>query len=357
MNKALIKYQYFGILSFIFLLFSCSSLTTLTVKMLEPGTINLSKDINTLALINRALPATNKLNAVEDVLSGESYNQNLQGRQHILEGLNKALTESPRYRSFLTNVQYIGNGTGTSFPPPIGWDTISKICSDNHTDAVIAMETFHSDCSITHEDSESQLTNEFGVSLPVTQYYVTQKVTIKVGFRIYDPNNKTIEDQYAYTYSKVWNSEGTNLGEAILALTKKQQSVNQACYAAGGVYETRISPSFQNDQRSIYIQKGKKPMAVGGRLAITGNWDEAAFNWNRVLITSKNQKLCSKACYNLALAAEIKGDLDSAKVWLSKSLAQYNNKQTINYQNIINKKYSDMIKLNQPINPDSLMRK
>ena len=88
-------------------------------------------------------------------------------------------------------------------------------------------------------------------------------------------------------------------------------------------------------------------MAVGSRMAVVGNWNEAINNWNQVLTTSKKRKLCGRACYNLALASEINGDLENAKTWISKSYGQYNNKQAAYYQNTINRRYNDMMKLNQ----------
>jgi len=342
------KYYYIGFLSFIFSMFSCASLTTLNIKMLEPGAISLGPDIGTVALVNRAIPGpTSKLNNVLDILSSESLNHNLQGRQEVLEGLNSELLKSPRLKGQLSTLQYSGDMTGTLFPPALSWDTINKICMDNNTDAVIALETFHTDLMITHEIENVQMTNQFGISIPSITFYATQKVTVKIGFRIYNPKTKTIQDQYTYSYWRTWNTQATSLGEAIMALESKQLCVNQACNTAGTLYEKRISPTWTYEQRSLYKKGGRSPMAVGSRMAVVGNWNEAINNWNQVLTTSKKRKLCGRACYNLALASEINGDLENAKTWISKSYGQYNNKQAAYYQNTINRRYNDMMKLNQ----------
>jgi hypothetical protein len=350
------KYYYIGFLTFICFLSSCSSLITLNLKMLEPGAISLGPDIGTVALVNRALPApTSKVNNVVDILTSQSLNHDLQGRQEILEGLNSALQQSPRLKGLLASAQYKGDMTGTLFPAPLSWDTINKICMDNQTDAVIALETFHTDLNITHETGNVQMTNQFGISLPSVQFYATQKVTVKVGFRIYNPKNQTIVDQYTYSYWRTWGTQATSLGEAIAALENRQLCVNQACNTTGTLYEKRISPTWNYEQRSLWKKAGRSPMAVGSRMAIVGNWDEAVKNWNQVLATSTNRKTCGRAAYNLALASEINGDLLGAKNWISKSYGQYNNQQAEYYQNTINRRYNDMMRLNQQFmsNPDS----
>ena len=342
------KYCYIGFLSFIFSLFSCSSLVTLNVKMLEPGAISLGPDIGTVALVNRALPGpTTKTKNVIDILTSESLNHDLQGRQQILEGLNNALMQSPRLKGFLATAQYSGDMTGTLFPAPMSWDTINQICMDNHTDAVIALETFHTDVTVTHETGNIQMTNQFGISIPTVQISATQKVLVKIGFRIYNPKTQKIVDQYTYSYWRTWGTQATSIGEAIAALESRQLCVNQACNTAGGLYENRISPTWNYEQRSLWKKAGRSPMAVGSRMAIVGNWDEAAKNWNQVLASSTKRKLCGRAAYNLALASEVNGDLLAAKNYISQAYGQYNNKQAQYYQNTINRRYNDMIRLNQ----------
>jgi tetratricopeptide (TPR) repeat protein len=103
-----------------------------------------------------------------------------------------------------------------------------------------------------------------------------------------------------------------------------------------------------NETRYLYKKSGNSPFATGSRLAIVGNWEEAAGYWKEVINSSPNRrKLCGKAAYNLAVAAEMKGDLEEARNWISKSYGIYNNKQAPYYQNTINRRYNAMLQLNQ----------
>ncbi len=272
----------------------------------------------------------------------------------MLEGLNHTLMQSPRLRGKLTGLDYIGNSSGTTFPTPLGWDTISKICQDNNTDALIALETYDSDCIITHATGNVQVNNQFGIPIPSLQFFATQKIIIKAGFRIYDPQYKTIVDQYTFSYWRTYNSQATSLGEAISALVGRQLAVNETSNEAGAFYEKHISPSYMNERRHLYTRAGNNELAIGSRMAIVGNWQEAEQYWKDFLKTSRKRKDCGRAAYNLALAAEIKGDLKEAKDWISRSYGIYKNKEAPYYQNTLNRRYNELMQLNQQMmSPDS----
>lgn len=342
------KHYRVGFLVALSFLCSCSGMKTLNLKILEPSTVSFSPDVNTVALVNRALPGTTTtLNDVVDILSTQSLNDQLQGRQQVLEGLNTSLIQSPRLKSVIVPEQFIGDRTGAVFPAPLSWEVINKICSDNQTDAVVALETFNVIVDITHTMGNVEMKDQFGISLPSVQFDVTQKVTVYVGFRVYDPKTQTILDQYNYSYWRTWRTQGTSLIAAMAALQNRQTSINLACNTTGTRYENRISPIWKYEQRKYFRKGGSSPMAIGGRMARVGNWVEAEKNWNQVLATSSKRKELGKASYNLALAAEAKGDLLGAKDWLSKSYGQYNNKQATYYQNIITRRYDEMIRKEQ----------
>ena len=315
--------------------------------MLEPGGVYLNPSINTVALVNRAASANKKEGRIEAIVTMEGANEDKQGRQQILEGLNNALLQSPRLKSKITGLELMGDVTGTTFPAPLSWDSVALLCTQNEVDALVVLESYDSDCIITHTTGNVQVNNAFGIPIPTVQFYVTQKIIIKAGFRIYDPQNKVITDQYTFSYWRTFNSQGTGLGEAIAALVNRQLSINQTSSDAGYYYEKHISPSWMNERRSLFKKAGGSPLAIGSRMAIVGNWQEASDNWKKALQSSTNRKTCGRAAYNLALAAEIKGDLNEAKDWISKSYGVYNNRQAPYYQNILNRRYNDLMKLNE----------
>ena len=342
--------QYFkfsSVLVFLIFISSCSSFINMNVTMLEPGGVYLNPGINTIALVNRAISVPKKENRIEAIVTMEGENEDKQGRQQILEGLNAALIQSPRLKSKITGIELKGDGTGTTFPAPISWDSVALLCNQNGVDALLALETYDSDCIITHTTGNVQVNNAFGIPIPTVQFNVTQKIIIKAGFRLYDPKTRIIVDQYTFSYWQTYTSQGSGLGEAIAALANRQLSVNQTSSDAGYYYEKHLSPSFMTERRHLYKKAGSSPLAIGSRMAIVGNWAEATDYFKQALQSGTNRKTCGRAAYNLALAAEIKGDLFEAKNWISKSYGEYNNSQAPYYQNTLNRRYNDMMKLNQ----------
>ncbi|MBC7451195.1 MAG: hypothetical protein H7259_06870 [Cytophagales bacterium] len=336
-----------SLLFLILFLSSCSGTRTINLSLMKPAIITLDRSITTIALLNRALPADKQTNRIESVITGEGINQDKQGRQHLLEGLNYAFSQSPNLKGVLLTDELTGDGSGTTFPAPLTWDVIEKICQENHTDAVIALETYDSDCIITNVAGQVTTTNAFGVSIPNIQYHANQKITIKAGFRIYDLKNRKIADEYTYSYWRSWDANANNIAQALSGLINKGLAINQTCYEAGGFYEKRISPTWINEQRMLYTRAGNSPMAVGSRMAIVGNWTEASTYWQQALTTSTKRKLLGRATYNLALSSEVAGDLFAAKDWISKSYGMYNNPNAPQYQSVLNRRYNELIRLNQ----------
>ncbi|MBY0423993.1 MAG: hypothetical protein K2Q22_00015 [Cytophagales bacterium] len=333
---------------FIAVLSSCSSLVSLNVRLLEPAAVFWRPEINTVALVNRAVPPKSKANTIESIITMEGYNEDKQGRQQILQALNNALTYSPRLKSKLTGYELKGDGSGTTFPKPLGWDTVANICKENEVDALVVLETYDSDAIITQATGDVSVNNQYGIPIPTVHIYATQKITIKAGFRIYDPKNKIIIDQYTFSYWRTWNGSASTIGEAIASMINREQAINQTSQDAGTYYEKRLSPTWLNERRYLYKKSGRGLFAIGSRMALVGSWNEAADYWKQVLKNSPNRrKLCGKATYNLALAAEINGNLAEAKEWISKSYGFYNNREAPYYQNTINRRYNAMLQLNQ----------
>ncbi len=327
---------------------SCGSFIALNVQMLEPGGVALRPDLNTVALVNRASTVSKKFNVANAVMRMETDNEESVARQQILQGLNSSLVNSPRLTAKLTDIELKGDGSGVMFPKPLGWDTVNAICNAQGVDALVVLETFESDANVTNATGNVQVNNEMGIPIPSVQFYATLKVTVKAGFRIYDPKNSIIIDQYSFSYWRKWNETANSLGEALALLTNRQTAIVQTSQEAGNYYKKRISPTWMNETRYLYKKSGNSPFATGSRLAIVGNWEEAAGYWKEVINSSPNRrKLCGKAAYNLAVAAEMKGDLEEARNWISKSYGIYNNKQAPYYQNTINRRYNAMLQLNQ----------
>ncbi|HRY99533.1 MAG TPA: hypothetical protein P5550_10810, partial [Bacteroidales bacterium] len=54
-----------------------------------------------------------------------------------------------------------------------------------------------------------------------------------------------------------------------------------------------------------------------------------------------------RACYNMAVASEVMGDLNMALTWANRALKQHNNKKAAAYISILNDRMSDQRRLDR----------
>ncbi|HQK36819.1 MAG TPA: DUF6340 family protein, partial [Bacteroidales bacterium] len=156
---------------------------------------------------------------------------------------------------------------------------------------------------------------------------------IESGWRIYDPAGKRIIDESIFTDYREWEAEGRTHKEALVNLPPQNEIVKQTGYFAGTQYARRISPSWIRTGREMY-KKGNDDFKYAKRLAQTNRWVEAANEWHKYT-EDPDPKLAGRACYNMALAAEIAGNLKEAVEWAEEAYVRYNNKKAREYSYIL----------------------
>jgi hypothetical protein len=313
-----------AIILFPVFLMGCATTKT-SIDVIRKPDLMLPSNIKTMALVDRAQPdKKHKLkNALEGFTSGESYQQDKQGREELFSGLINILSTSPCLRTKMTTIQLAGNGTGTTFPIPIDTSEINKIFSQYNADAVAVLELFDSD----------------NVS---SRHYVV----VKVGFRIYDKNS-VILDQYFYTcrmkYKKFRHNYHMRYNKVYTksANYNERASVNSASFQAGVDYGRRIAPTFINEKRNFFV-RGNAALMMASRSAEIGEWKKASELWQEV-VKSTDVKNAGRAAYNLALASEIAGDLKQAQYWINRSYSEFNNREARKYGDIINRRIAMQI--------------
>lgn len=324
---------------------SCSTMNV-TLTVLEPAQINVPRGIRSLAVVNRSLPAKEEKvkNVLEGVITGEGLFADRAGSFECVRGVADGLVSSPRFTVVVPPENEL-KGTGTrQFPAPLDWNTVERICRQNQTDALLSLEVF--DSNNLYSDRKEQRTrkeNDREVKYEVTITHV--RSNIESGWRIYDPANRQIIDESIFTDYREWEAEGRSHKEALVNLPPQNEIVKQAGYFAGTQYARRISPSWIHTGREMY-KKGNDDMKYAKRLAQTNRWEEAADVW-RKYTDDPDSKLAGRACYNMALAAEIAGNLQEAIEWAEKSYVRYNNKKAREYSYILKNRLNRQQRLDE----------
>lgn len=327
------------------LLSSCKTSTT-TMQVLVPARIDIPNNIQSVGIINRSLPEKGNTlgNILEGLISGESILADREASERCIAGVTEHLNQAPRFRAVAI---YGANlkGTGTKqFAPPIQWNEVDRLCKQYNVDALAVLESFDSDIFFDRgERKVKRKVNDREVM--VTEYLADLNIRVNAGWRIYDNTQKRIIDENVYTDERQWDSRGDSPEEAFRRLPSKRRALDDAGHFSGQQYAIRISPNWLTVSRSYY-KKGNDRMKLAREYTKRGNWDSAITTW-KIEAQNADPEIAGRACYNMAVASERSGDLETALIWANKALKDYNNKKAAAYIAILQQRLYDQQRLDR----------
>ncbi|GAB4288866.1 MAG: hypothetical protein Kow0068_14540 [Marinilabiliales bacterium] len=324
---------------------SCKT-ASISVKVLKPADITIPPNIKTLAVVNRSLPGEGEHfnNIVEGVLTGEGLFADREASGNTVAGVADALLSSPRFKVTVpTGIDLRGTGTA-KWPEPLSWDQVKKICKDYNADALICLETFDSNIGRSISSKEQTRTVD-GKTEKYMEFLASIDVAIEAGWRIYDPKNKQIVDQSVFTDHKGFSAKGLSEEEANKKLPIARLAVKDAGHFAGTQYAYRISPMWVWVSRRYY-KKGNEDFVAAKYNVKANQWEEAIEKWKKH-VNNPDPKIAGYACFNMALGAEIFGDLETAAEWAKKSYSNYKIKKALGYLRVLEQRIRDEQRLKE----------
>ena len=339
--------------NFIFLLIvsvfmSCGT-STVMVNVQRPADISVPQTVQDVVIANRSIAGKgNKAgNILEGIFSGEGIGADKKGSEYCMMGLTNMLQNSERYN--LKNAgDIVLNGTGTSkFPPLLSWSDVESVCSSYGADALIVLSTFDSDSRIFEGKSVVRTKKVKGAKIKVVEYPVTMIMEIESGWRIYDLTTKKIVDVSSFTEVKEFYSKGSSYNDARLRLPSKRSALKESGVFAGEKYGFRITPIWIKVSRTYYTGKAEE-LKLAKDYVKRGDWDQAIEIW-KPLTENIDIKTSRRAYFNLALASEIKGSLQTAVDYAKKS-EQMGEKQASSYIITLKKRIRDEERLKEQLN-------
>jgi tetratricopeptide (TPR) repeat protein len=345
MNRKIVLAIY--LLGFSLILSSCAT-TSIGLEVLIPAEINIPQHIQKVAVANRSLPAKGEKakNIIEGVLTGESIYADREGSENCGLGLVNQLNSGPRFSAiYLSSAELKGTGT-REFPYPLNWNQVNELCEAVDADALILLETFDSDNSIRNYSRVTKKKEE-NHEVNVTTFYSDMTIDVNAGWRIYDNVNKRIIDEKAFTDTKVFTGKGPTSRKAADDLPGKRNAINQAGVFAGKMFGKRISPTWMHTTRKYY--KGKEDdFKKAKRYVEMNDWDAAIAIW-KPLTDNPEKKIGGRACYNMGVACEMKGEFNIAIEWMKKAYYDYNMKDARSYIILLERRLKDQERLDEQL--------
>ena len=352
-NRLINKVVITSLFAVLFLLLSVScSVSSVPLEVLVPAQIDIPRQFENVGILNRSLPAQDSrfLNLAEGFISGESILADREGSLNCINGLAEKLSNSPRFTAvMIPGLDYRGTGT-SRFPPPLPLSQVRSICAQYRLDALISLETFDSNIRLVrgqHQVKRKVKDKDTGEkkTVKVPRYTAELFIQVNSGWRVYDPKEGIIIDMNSYSDERSWDTSGDSKREATRNLPDKRHAINQAGYHSGIQYGIRISPTWITVRRSYYL-KGSPAMEEAGRFARSRNWEQAVTIWEEVVANSED-KIAGRAAYNLAIAAEIRGEFKIALDWAGRSYQQFGLKKAYHYMELIRQRMRDRERLNR----------
>lgn len=335
----MIKYNYALFLVTIVLGFSsCRSRNSLHMNIVEPAPIQVPAHVLRVGIINRSLPnGENSLtNEIEKFLSAEGLKLDSLGAEYCIDGVQSQLTGS----GLFSKVIYLENDSipsaGSSvFPAELSWQLVEEICAKDSVDALCVLSFYDTDARLSYRAVPVDLNSPAG-NIRTIEHQAQISTLITLGFRFYDPRTKIILDQLYLEDNVVNSARGINPFKAVEAISGRKQAVLQISKVLGEQYGLRVLPYTTTIYRDYYV-RGSDNFKMAKRKARTGNWDGAAELWYAD-VEHHRRKIAGRACYNMAISAEINGDLTTAIQWATKAYEEYNNKLALRYIGILNRR-------------------
>ncbi len=321
-NKALVL-----VLSSLVFGAACKKKNVIYMPVMNPAAVTVPVEIQRLAIVDRSRAKNNKervMGAVEGAVTGEMPASDNRGREAAVQALEKVLADSPRFEVVVPTVTP-KQVNSSLMDTPWTHRAVVKLCKEHGCDGVISLETFDTDSVIT---TGIIAPDSSGYNIETATHWANRQTTLRGTWRLYDAQgDRTIDELRDRSYGHNNRQNATSIAEATLKLA--DPSFGSMGGSLGRAYGTRIAPTWSHVGRQFYGGPGLMKQAKNHVLA--QDWEGAVPLWREVIETSDNPKQQGKARMNLAIAAEVRGELDKAHRLAKKAAVELHNKTSRNY--------------------------
>lgn len=326
------------------LMVSCKT-QQLYLNVLEPAPVTLLSGVASAGIIDRSAVAKGArvLDAIDKVITLEGAELDNTGAGACIEGLTGKLIENDRFSKIVRiEEKFQGSPFPGTFPPPLEWQVAERICRENSVGLIFSLESFDTDTRINYQVSKGTTPKTLLGAVTGVEHQANMQTIVKTAWRIYYPDGRAIIDEYPLVHTLNFSAIGLTQIVAAAALLDRREAVRRTGLKAGEIYASRIIPYEITVERDYYV-KGTNNFRIAMRKARTGKWDEAGELW-KLETENPKSKIAARACFNMAIIAEIKGNLDVAREWAEKAYEDYNLRRAVKYIRIIeNRMHKDQI--------------
>lgn len=311
---------------------SCGSTKELTIKTIEPSPVDFSTQIKKIGIVNYSKSSFVKgySTRLEQLIVMEERWLAEKGTEAALTGLFDELAQDQRFEavSILENSKENMVDLGTQ-PSNDAWKTIETICEENGVDALFALASHETETQFklkkTKIDQRGMMRDFSGAR----GQEITLKTLIENGWRIYDPKQRMLVDEFTSNNEIIATAKGRSPVDALQAIDHRRETLLEQSTNSGNSYAQRMQPKKLEIQRDYYVI-GSQNFKLAYDKIQNGEYKAAEELWQQEIANPKS-KLSGWACYNIAVLHEFKGEIDQAMNWANKSYDLYKQDVTLDY--------------------------
>jgi tetratricopeptide (TPR) repeat protein len=245
----------------------------------------------------------------------------------LLKATGELLFESGRFDFVIPENRFPKIENTSLMAGEMPWNEVRELCDTFKTDALLSLDYFKTRVITDYEKTVNfeVFSNNFR-----DEARAEMKVSYEALFRIYDPSVEKVIMRKFMRDTVIWNGVDRSARDLFYWFTPVKQALTEAGIAIALDLSGEISPTWLKDRRS-YFANGDANLKSAAPLVNSGQWEQALALWMNTAETSNSKSIKSKAEFNIALAYEMLGDIDSAIDWAMKSYTTMYRINTYNY--------------------------
>lgn len=273
---------------------------SVSVEVLKPASLTIPENVRTVAFIKR----DNYQSDTFKVGFIDNFKVKIDSTVKYSELSNKCVDAAAdffrNHGNFEQVYNYRDSLNGLIFGPvtDTSHDLLSK---KSNADLLVFLDYFHMNNAIL----------DFGNK---TVFHSTPRLRWTLNFR----NDSSI---YYFDQKDTLWFDNTNFNVFDLRNRRSRKTLESCAVTEGELFGSKLIPTWITVDR-MYYKSNNTEMLKAEKLALKNEWNGAAQVWKN-LTKNKNQRIATKAKYNMALACEMEGRPDLAIEWITKSFIEY----------------------------------
>lgn len=298
------------------LFFTQCKTVDLRFKLFNPPLIQPPDYVRQMVVVNRTLIDSTKKdkNIIESIITGEAILGDKIAAEDCIYSFTKYLNAYGPVTAVIPEKHKLYGNIGGFDLEPIKWELVNRICRENNGSALMSLEKFDTNSDATIGAIQNGV-SIFNATVNGNAGSKDIHYNIMFRWRLYD----TLAKQIIYYKDDVIHQTANGL--PLLAPLPIEAVKNTAVFL-GETEAAKLSSTFYWVHREYYKKGKSNDFSIGYRRAYVNDWDGAIEMWTKCL-QSPNRKTAGRACYNIAIAHEVKGNLQEAMKWAQKSFSDY----------------------------------